>query len=224
MKTIKLALSALLIPALASAQPDADGSAQAFDHDVPAVQNAVEIGVAGTYSQGGGNLGGQMSNLEDLASAGGGVEVDIGARIIPNLTVAAYGTLAQYADGDQLKTTTTDVYGATAGVQATWHFRPSHSVDPFVTLGTGWKALWLNPTAGKVTSLQGLELARLQVGADYRVTKDIAIAPVIGGSLGMFVSQDSPMTTDYTEIADKKVNFTGYAGIAGRFDVGGSRR
>jgi len=42
---------------------------------------------------------------------------------------------------------------------------------------------------------------------------------VIGGSLGMFVSQDSPMTTDYTEIHDKRVNFTGFAGISGRFDI-----
>ena len=71
--------------------------------------------------------------------------------------------------------------------------------------------------------LQGLELARLQVGVDYRVSEDVSLAPVIGGSLNMFVSQDSPMTSDYNEISDKKVNFVGYAGIAGRFDVGGRR-
>jgi hypothetical protein len=39
----------------------------------------------------------------------------------------------------------------------------------------------------------------------------------------MFVSEDSPMTTKYTEIADKKVNFIGFAGLAGRFDIGGKR-
>jgi hypothetical protein len=39
----------------------------------------------------------------------------------------------------------------------------------------------------------------------------------------MFISQDSPMTTDLTEIQDKKVNVSGYAGISGRFDLGGSR-
>ena len=46
---------------------------------------------------------------------------------------------------------------------------------------------------------------------------------MIGGSLDMFVSEDSPMTNDYTEIQTKKVNFTGFAGIAGRFDLGGKR-
>jgi hypothetical protein len=31
------------------------------------------------------------------------------------------------------------------------------------------------------------------------------------------------MTTDLTEIDNKKVNFTGFAGVSGRFDIGGKR-
>jgi hypothetical protein len=31
------------------------------------------------------------------------------------------------------------------------------------------------------------------------------------------------MTNDLTEIKDKKVNFTGFAGLSGRFDLGGRR-
>ena len=46
---------------------------------------------------------------------------------------------------------------------------------------------------------------------------------VIGGSLNMFLSEDSPMTTKFNEIEDKKVNFVGFAGLAGRFDLGGQR-
>lgn len=212
----------LLIPAAAYAQPDDLEATKGFDHPVTAVQNAFELGIAAGYAQGAGKLGGGMNNLEDVASAGGAVEIDAGARIIPNLSVGLYGTFSQSAKGDQLPSST-DVYGASAGVQAAWHFRPSTSVDPFVNLGTGWRGLWLNPTSGKVTSLQGLELARLQLGVDYRITPDVAIAPVIGGALDMFVSEDSPMTNDYTEIQTKKVNFTGFAGIAGRFDLGGKR-
>lgn len=212
----------LLVPAVAVAQPNDLQATDGFDHPVAAVQNAFEVGVAAGYAQGAGKLGGGMNSLEDVAGAGGAVEVDAGARIIPNLSVGLYGTFSQHAKGDQLPSST-DVYGASAGVQASWHFRPSTSIDPFVNLGTGWRGLWLNPSTGKVTSLQGLELARLQVGVDYRITPDIAIAPVIGGSLDMFVSQDSPMTNDYTEIQTKKVSFTGFAGIAGRFDLGGKR-
>lgn len=116
-----------------------------------------------------------------------------------------------------------DNYSATAGVQAIAHLRPDRSVDPWVSLGTGWKGLWINPAQGKSTSLQGVELARVQLGVDYRVNRDVAIAPVVGGSLDMFLQQNSPMTSGYTDLQTKKANFTGFAGLAGRFDVGGGR-
>ena len=220
----------LLVPALASAdpeptdyaKPESPSASADFDHAVAPVQSALEIAVGTGYTQGGGKLGGALGNLEDISGPGAAVELDLGYRIIPQLTVGAYGTFAKYQHGDAIDSST-DVLGATAGLQAAWHFRPETSVDPWISLGTGWKGLWLNPSDGKVTALQGLELARLQVGADYRLTRDIAIAPVIGGSVSMFVSQDSPMTADYSEIQDKKVNITGFAGVSGRFDLGGRR-
>jgi hypothetical protein len=217
-----LLLVPTLVPALALAQPESPDTTTGFDHAVPPVSHALEIAIATGYAQGGGKLGGTMGNLEDVAGPGGAIELDLGYRIIPQLSVGAYGTFSKYQHGDGIDSNT-DVLGATAGLQAAWHFRPETSIDPWVSLGTGWKALWLNPSSGKVTSLQGLELARLQIGADYRVSKDVAIAPVIGGSLSMFVSQDSPMTDSFTEIHDKKVNLTGFAGLSGRFDLGGSR-
>jgi hypothetical protein len=224
MKAFKLISAvSLLVPAVALAQPEPSESSAAFDHEVPAVQNAFEIGVGTTYSQGGGKLGGNLGDLRDVATRGGNLEIDLGYRILPQLSVGGYGTLTTFRKGDNLAADT-DVFGASAGIQAAWHFRSDHSIDPWVSLGTGWKAIWINPPTGKVTSLQGLELARLQIGADYRVSKDVSFAPVVGGSLSLFVSQDSPMTSDLTEIQDKKVNFTGFAGIAGRFDIGGERR
>jgi len=223
MKAINLvpALS-LLVPVAAHAQPESSDTGSYVDHHVAPISNAFEIGVGTGYSQGGGKLGGGMRNLEDLSGPGAAVELDLGYRIIPELSVGVYGTFSKYQHGDAIDSNT-DVLGATAGVQAAWHFRPDRSIDPWVSLGTGWKGLWLNPDQGKVTSLQGFELARLQLGVDYRLSQDVAITPVIGGSLGLFVSQDSPMTTDYTEIQDKKANFTGFAGLSGRFDLGGKR-
>jgi len=212
----------LLAPAIVHADPESIDAQSSVDHHVAPVQNAFEIAVATGYSQGGGPLGGGMRHLEDISGPGGAFELDLGYRIIPSLTIGAYGTFSDYQHGDSVDSNT-EVLGATAGVQAAWHFRADRSIDPWVSLGTGWKGLWLDPQSGKATSLQGLELARLQVGADYRVSKDVAIAPVIGGGLAMFVSQDSPMTNDYTEIQTKKVNFTGFAGLSGRFDLGGRR-
>ena len=72
MKTIKLipALS-LFIPAIAAAQPESPDTTTGFDHKVPAVQNAFEIGVATGYAQGAGKLGGNMGSLEDVSGPGG---------------------------------------------------------------------------------------------------------------------------------------------------------
>lgn len=223
MKAMKLIpVVSLLVPALAHAEPESPDANAGFDHPVAPVKNAFEIAVGTGYTQGGGKLGGALGNLEDISGPGAAVELDLGYRIIPQLTVGAYGTFAKYQHGDLLDSNT-DVLGATAGLRAAWHVRPDTSIDPWVSLGSGWRGLWLNPSSGKVTSLQGLELARLQVGVDYRISKDIAITPVIGGSISTFVSQDTPMTTDFTEIQDKKVNFTGFAGLSGQFDLGGRR-
>jgi hypothetical protein len=219
-----LPAASLLVPAIAAAQPELTDTKSGFDHAVPAVdQQAFEIAVATGYTQGGGKLGGTLGNLEDVAGPGGTVEVDLGYRLIPQLTVGVYGTLSKHQHGDAIAGDT-NLLAATAGLQAAWHFRSDAAIDPWVSLGTGWRSLWLSPENGKVTSLQGFELARLQIGADYRITKDIAISPVIGGSVSMFVSQDSPMTSSYTEISDKQVNFTGFAGLSGRFDFGGPAR
>src|SRR5262245_27225385 len=148
MKAMKLVPAiSLLAPAVAFAQPEPAESTGGFDHDVPAVKNAFEIGVATGYTQGAGKLGGTMCSLEDLSGPGAAVEIDLGYRIIPELTVGAYGTFASYQHGDSIASNT-DVFGATAGVQAAWHFRPTRSVDPWVSLGGGWKALWLNPSSG----------------------------------------------------------------------------
>jgi hypothetical protein len=215
---------ALLVPAIASAQPEPTAPAEGggFDHEVAPVDSAFEIGVGAGYTQGVGKLGGGFGFLEDVSGAGAAVEIDLGYRVIPQLSLGVYGTFARYQRGDQLLIDS-DVIGATAGIQATWHVRPDRSVDPWVSLGTGWRGLWLDPPTGKGTTMQGFELARLQIGADYRVSRDIAIAPVIGGSLSMFVSEDSAMTTSYEELTDKQVNFTGFAGLTGRFDLGGRR-
>ncbi|MEO7733156.1 MAG: hypothetical protein ABIY55_19490 [Kofleriaceae bacterium] len=198
-----------------------DGNAT-FDHAVAPTTSALELGIGAGYAQGAGKLGGTMGNVEDVSGPGGLVEVNLGYRITPQLSLGAYGTFSKFQQGDHV-VGNANVLGASAGVQATWHVRADRSIDPWVSLGTGWKALWINPVNSPSTSLQGLELARLQVGADYRVSRDVAIAPVIGASLSMFVGQENEMASSLTEIQDKQVNVTGFAGLAGRFGLVGSR-
>jgi hypothetical protein len=114
------------------------------------------------------------------------------------------------------------VLGAAAGIRADWHFLPAESIDPWVSLSTGWRGLWLTPDEGKNTSLQGLEIARLQVGVDYRITPEVAISPVLGASVSTFLSQDGPGQDGYQDIEDPEANVFFFAGLLGRFDVLGT--
>ncbi len=210
----------LLGPAIANAQPEQSLSQAASADQVEPADHALEIGVGAGFSSGGGPIGGGQRHLEDVANPGGAFELDLGYRVTPNLVLGGYGTLAAYQTGDAVDTSS-DVFAATAGLQAGWHFRPTYNLDPWVKVGTGWKSLWVSQDHVKTTALQGLELARVQVGLDYRASKTVAIAPVIGGSVDMFLAQDTPMTTSYDEISSKKVNFTGFAGVVGTFDLAG---
>ena len=71
---------------------------------------------------------------------------------------------------------------------------------------------------GTSAPLESVELAHAQLGVDYRIARQIKVAPVLAGSVDTFLYQDSP--TDYTELEAKKLNVTGFAGLSGQFDAG----
>jgi hypothetical protein len=82
--------------------------------------------------------------------------------------------------------------------------------------------MWLTPDIGKNTSLTGLELVRLQLGLDFRMSPDVAIAPVIGADASLFLSQNGPLQTGFSNIGDPRVNFFVFGGLQARFDIGGT--
>lgn len=221
-KTLLIPALSLLVPTVALAEPEQIDSPTAVDHYVAPADHAFELAIGAGYTQGAGKLGEGMDDLQDVAGAGAGANLELGYRIIPQLAVGAYGSFAGYSRGDSLADDMS-VYTLAAGVQAAWHFRADRSVDPWVSLGAGWKALVLDPNEGEATALQGFDLARVRLGLDYRVSPEVSVSPVIGGSLGMFVAERTPMTSDYNEIEGKKVNFTGFAGLEAKFDLGGRR-
>jgi hypothetical protein len=204
--------------ALAESKDAPSNDNNVFTEQTSPVSNALELGVGAGYSQGFGDIAKRRNTVQDLSGPGASVEVDVGYRLSPQFMIGLYGTGSQFARGDSLANGT-DVRSVSAGVQAQYHFRPSYTVDPWVGLATGWRGTWLSPDVGKDTSLQGLELARLQVGADYRISPEIAIAPVIGADLSMYLSENGPGLSGYTNLSDPRVNTTIFAGLAARFDV-----
>jgi hypothetical protein len=209
-----------MVTGVASAQeaPVKDNVTSDRANDLAPVANSVELTVGTGYAQGFGNLGGGMPSLTDLATAGGGVQAGLGYRLIPELTLGAYGSWAGFGRGSQVDSSTS-LNTVTAGIQADWHFLPArHDIDPWVSLGSGWRGYWADASQGD-TALQGWQIAKLQAGVDYRINRALAISPVVGADLTAFFSESTPGTGGYRNVSNPNVDAFVFAGMQGRFDV-----
>jgi hypothetical protein len=175
-----------------SLNADAFDLSGALDRDVAPTGRALEVAVGGGYTQGVGGAG-TAGSVQDITGPGGGIELQLGLRATPQWSIALYGTGARFRHGDDLADGSR-AYSTTAGVLAVWHSRASRSLDPWVSVGAGWRGLWLSPRGAESTSVHGIELARIQLGIDYRFTSWLAIAPVVGASASVFVVEDSAMS------------------------------
>ena len=203
-----------IIGGTAVAQP-----AESVRQRVPAVDDALEITISGSYQQNEGDLA-DSGSQPDVAGPGGGGALSVGYRITPNLNLAAYGSIAGFAgDGSD-----SDSASLTGGIKADWHFLPAGYVDPWASLGAGIKGQWIGDREELARTVIGVELAKAQLGVDFRVNPSFAIGPVIGASATLNTHEDTSMTSAYQEIDDKKVSWTFTAGVLGRFDLLGTRR
>jgi hypothetical protein len=215
-----VAASSVVTMGVASAQesaPPNDASEQRARSLEPAT-HAVELTIGTGYAQGFGNVASGQPTLTDIATAGGALQLGVGYRLIPELTLGVYGSGATFGRGDQVDSSA-KLYTAAAGVQADWHFLPArHEIDPWVSLGGGWRGYW-NAMDQGTTSLQGLELAKAQVGVDYRIAPAVSISPVIGADMSIFLTQQAAGQNSWSNISNPNVNTFVFGGVLGRFDI-----
>jgi len=168
--------------------------------------------------QGVGDVGDGMASVDDVSRAGGGAELQIAYRMTPHLAIGAYGTLSGYNTGSRVAPTTDLVIGSTAGAKVDWHFRPTRAADPWFSLGAGWRGLWFGNDAGTEQKLQGIDVARLQLGVDCRLTPNIALTPYVGASGTVFLAKGDAMG-GWDAIDGKALSFSFTGGLLGRFDI-----
>jgi hypothetical protein len=215
-----VAMSALVFAGSANAQSQEKDEVKpaASTKDLSPATHAVELTIGTGYEQGVGKIASGQPSLTDVGDAGGAVQVGVGYRIIPQLTLGLYGSGAAFGRGDQVDSSAS-LYSAAAGVQADWHILPGgHELDPWVSLSSGWRGYWINQDTGK-TSVQGMEIAKLQVGLDYRIDQAVSIGPVVGADLSTFFTQSTPGSNGFSNISSPQVNTFVFAGLMGRFDV-----
>jgi outer membrane protein W len=134
--------------------------------------------------------------------------------------VGAYGSGSTHATGDF--TSGGNIYTATAGVQANYHFLPSETWDPWIGLGSGWRALWIKHDNAGTDSRHGLDIARLTAGVDYRVSSQFAVSPYVGAGLTTFLTQELANESSFSNVHSPNVNVLIFGGTQGRFDLFGN--
>ncbi len=215
--TSAVAVASVLFAGVADAQPKDQPTESAADGNLPAADKSVELTIGTGYEQGFGKIVNNQPTLTDIGQAGGALEASVGYRLIPQLTLGVYGSGGIFSRGDSVDSSA-NLYTATAGIKADWHFIPAgQEFDPWVSLGTGWRGYWLNDTQG-TTSSHGWEIAKLEVGLDYRVDRAVALGPVVGGDVTTFFSQSAPGTS-FESISSPQVSTFIFAGVQGRFDI-----
>jgi hypothetical protein len=202
---------AIALPVMAQEAPPPTVSAGARG-------DALELGVGAGFTDGWGTLNTSYSRQNThVTGAGAALELDPSWRALPVLAIGAYGFGAQLSETAALPSNG-DLMQAGAGVQGTVHLVPNAAhLDPWVSLGSGWRGQWIAHQGGNATAQNGWEIVRARAGVDSRITPGLALGPVIGASLSRYFLQ----TLDggpWTGVPDPGLNVYVFAGVRATLD------
>jgi hypothetical protein len=207
-----------------------------WQKQLPAPTNSFELKVGTGYTQGFGRIlpDGNISNIgfarnppgfsgrtppggggiPNVAGAGIGVPVDMDYRYSPH---GSFGVQAEYQEFTSEQNSA--ARGLAANLGGTYHASPFSRSDFWARFGAGYRLLWsVDPPGLPTTLIHGFEAAKLTLGWDIRMSRGVAIAPVAGADLNVFVWATANGNT--IALPTAQVGSFVYAGLQARFDAG----
>ncbi len=179
--------------------------------------DALELGVEGGVADGWGTLDTSVARTR-VPGAGGAIELDPSWRALPSLAVGLYGFGSQLGETAALPSAG-DVMQAGAGIQGTLHLVPdAPRIDPWVSLGTGWRGQWLAYQAGAATSQHGWDFVRARAGLDGRVAPGLALGPVLGASRPRYYTQEL-VSGPWTAVPGAGLDVYVFGGVRATLDL-----
>jgi hypothetical protein len=183
----------------------------------PPPDSSFELSLGLGYGQGLGSVAAGVPRLQEFGNAGGSFTIDTGWRFDPRFMVGVYGEVGTFDGGSMRNADHANTVAA--GLQGQYHVLPGRKYDPWLGVGFGWRGYFADRSLLGTHKLQGLDLARLRLGLDYRVSPAVALGPVFGITLTDFISEKRPGGDSYSDTSDRKLNTFVFAGLQGRFDM-----
>ncbi|NVJ09820.1 outer membrane beta-barrel protein [Myxococcus sp. AM001] len=164
---------------------------------------------------------GEAPGMRDAYSGAIPLQVDVGYFFNSNVYLGAY---FQYAPVFLAEDCGADVSCSANqlrfGVNASYHFRASEKLMPWLGLGIGYELLdtKLSASAGDLETVigagaRGIEFASVQGGADYRVSDTFSIGPYLSLAAGVYQTATSrletknvPILGDISESASESID------------------
>jgi hypothetical protein len=201
--------------------PDVGWGAEHYRNGpLAAPSQAFELSAAAGYTQGFGMIL-PGTGVPSVAGAGIGVNATLAYRMSPHVSLGVMGQYQEFTSENNSASR-----GTAGNIGFTFHGAPYTRTDPWLRIATGYRLLWsvdpllANGTTGNTTLIHGFEIGALNLGLDLRLSEGVAISPMVGADLNLFVWQDTAGFS--SRLSSAQVATFVFGGIQGRFDAGGS--
>ncbi|HZZ83446.1 MAG TPA: hypothetical protein VFE30_02825 [Anaeromyxobacteraceae bacterium] len=220
MRTSSRLLACLLSAAALAASPAARAADDTAIEDLPLLISSKDTGLTLSlrlaYAFPLGDYAGGVG-LGDVYQGSIPLQLDVGWRLDDRWTVAAFFQYGFAWMGSNCPAgADCSARDLRLGAEVLYRILPGAQWVPWVGLGAGYE--WaratrsLGPTAVDVTS-RGLELANVQLGADYQWGKSLSYGPYAAFTVGRF------STTTVGDLPDKALHHWLQLGLKGTFNL-----
>jgi hypothetical protein len=192
MKTLAVALGLAAVVLTAAAGADDFGSDLEREQG-PAIRIGFQMALRTGYALPAGNATGEESGeMSELSAGQVPLIVELGGKVVPNLFLGGYLSLAAGPAGGQADDFCDDgdydcyVSGLRAGLEGHFQLAPHGNLNPWIGYGFGYESLTLTLVNEGSRTLSGPEYARVMAGLDFRLGRSFGLGPFLDVSLGKY--------------------------------------
>ena len=154
----------------------------------------------------------ENAKMSDTFSPQFRVGADIGVKLTSEWFLGGYvglglgGTAGGTSQACDAANVSCGVATFQLGVEGQYHFLPNQKINPWIGYGIGWEFSDLSRGSSASSTFSGPDFMHLMGGADFRISRTVAMGPFLDTSLGVYnhASTQNGGTTVSTSLQGEK--------------------